>query len=225
MDESVLIQQIPIGQMQNFTYVVGSASSREVALVDPAWNVEGLLRHVRDEGLIPKAVLITHYHQDHIGGALFGHRIEGLAELLELVSLPVYVHKAEAAGVAKVSGIAPSEITSVDSGDRLSLGEVELEFLHTPGHTPGSQCFRVGDYLVSGDTLFVQGCGRVDLPGSNPDDMFHSLRKLASLPDSTILLPGHDYGGSPQSELSDVKRQNVYLRMTSQESWRQLMGG
>ena len=75
------------------------------------------------------------------------------------------------------------DLNIVDSGDHLAIGENDIEFLHTPGHTPGSQCFKVNNNLVSGDTLFVQGCGRVDLPGSNSEDMFHSLRKLSSLPD------------------------------------------
>ncbi len=224
MNQPLFIEQISIGPMQNLTYVVGSGTTREVALVDPAWDVAGLLRHVEEQDLTPKAVLVTHYHPDHVGGSMMGQRIEGLAELQELRDLPVYVHKAEAYGVARVTGVPESDLIKVETGSRLSLGEIELEFLHTPGHTPGSQCFRIKNQLVSGDTLFIQGCGRVDLPGANPDDMFHSLRRLAELPDDTILLPGHDYGGSSHASLGDVKRENVYLRMTSLESWRQLMG-
>jgi len=112
----------------------------------------------------------------------------------------------------------------VDSGDTLTLGDDEVEFLHTPGHTPGSQCFRVRDVLVSGDTLFLQGCGRVDLPGSDPDAMYASLRKLATLPDDTVVFPGHQYSPQPHETLAAVRRMNPYLTIPTLEMWRSLMG-
>ena len=93
----------------------------------------------------------------------------------------------------------------------------------TPGHTPGSQCFRIKKTLVSGDTLFIQGCGRVDLPGSNSEDMYHSLQKLAALPDDTLLLPGHNYAEVPNATMNDVRRTNVYMRIPDLESWKNLM--
>ena len=130
----------------------------------------------------------------------------------------------EADGLRKVTGVSETDIQMVDSGDSMRIGNVEIEFLHTPGHTPGSQCFRVRNSLVSGDTLFIQGCGRVDLPGSDPDEMFHSLRKLASLPDDTVLYPGHDYGGGAHRTMAETKRLNAYLRIPNLEMWRELMG-
>ena len=99
----------------------------------------------------------------------------------------------------------------------------DIEFLHTPGHTPGSQCFKVNNNLVSGDTLFVQGCGRVDLPGSNSEDMFHSLRKLSSLPDETILYPGHHYSPQESETMEKVKEINSYLRIEELELWKRIM--
>ena len=222
-EQPLLVEQIEIGLMQNFVYLVGSRATREVALVDPAWDIEGLLSYVDRQGLTPVAALVTHYHPDHVGGRL-GQRIEGLAELMAQRPLPVYVNRAEAWGVKRVTGLSDSDLTQVDSGDRLKVGEIEIEFLHTPGHTPGSQCFRVRDTLVSGDTLFIQGCGRVDLPGSDPDQMFESLRKLAALPDDTLLLPGHNYSDESQAALGDVRKTNPYLRLSDLASWRRLMG-
>lgn len=220
----LIVEQIAIGPMQNFTYLVGSATTREVALIDPAWAVDKLLDHVESQDLAPKAVLVTHYHPDHVGGKMMGMQIEGLAEVLARYSIPIYVHEAEAFGVRRVTGVSESDLVKVSSGDRLALGEIEIEFMHTPGHTPGSQCFRVRDALVSGDTLFMQGCGRVDLPGADPEQMYHSLEHLASLPDQTIVLPGHDYGGGTEAPLSEVKKMNPYLRIPDLATWRRMMG-
>ena len=223
-DSPLYVEQIQIGQMQNFVYVVGSRTTREVALVDPAWDIDALLAHVEEQDLKPVAALVTHYHPDHVGGELMGHQIEGLAELIGKQDVKVYVHEQEADGLKKVTGLSNSDMTRVASGDRMQLGEIDVEFLHTPGHTPGSQCFRIHDRLVSGDTLFIQGCGRVDLPGSDPDQMYESLRRLASLPDETILLPGHNYSSPTSATMGDMKSSNVSLRIPDLESWRQFMG-
>ncbi len=223
-ENELIIEQIEIGPMQNFAYIVGCRSTREVAVVDPAWDIGALVDLINERDYKLTAALATHYHPDHIGGSFSGHGIEGLSELQEINPVKVYTHKSETAGVKKVSGLSDSDVEPVDSGDTLRIGTIELEFLHTPGHTPGSQCFKVKNALVSGDTLFINGCGRVDLPGSNTEDMFQSLQKLIGLPDDTILLPGHNYGPVPNATLADTKQQNAYLRIKDLETWRSLMG-
>ncbi len=223
--QELIIEQIEIGPMQNFTYLVGSRSTREVAVVDPAWDIDSLLAHIDQRGYTLTAALVTHYHPDHIGGSFGGHDIEGISELLARRPVKIYAHKSEADGVRKVTGLSESDLTRVESGDRLAIGPVEVEFLHTPGHTPGSQCFRIKNNLVSGDTLFIQGCGRVDLPGSNPEDMFHSLQKLRELPDDTLLLPGHNYGHVPRATMGETRTQNVYLNVKDLATWKTFMGG
>ena len=223
-ENPLLVEQIEVGPMKNFAYVIGSRTSREVALVDPAWDIDGLLAHIEERELKPVAALVTHYHPDHVGGEMMGHGIEGLAELIGKRDVKVYVHNEEAEGLKKVTGISDSDIARVASGDRMQLGEIEVEFLHTSGHTPGSQCFRIHDTLVSGDTLFIQGCGRVDLPGSDPDQMYESLQRLASLPDHTVLLPGHNYASVSRATMGEAKSTNAYLRIPDLESWRRLMG-
>jgi len=214
------------GQMRNFMYLMGDPASREAYIVDPAWNVGDLVAQAQEDDYRLVGALVTHYHPDHVGGDLLGTSVEGLARLLELAPVPVYVNKHEAEGLKVVTGVSDSDLRKVDDGDTAPLGEREIRFLHTPGHTPGSQCFLLGDRLVAGDTLFVQGCGRVDLPGGDPEAMYHTLTgKLAKLPADTILYPGHHYGPTPTSTIGDELQQNFYLRIRSLEDWMQLMRG
>jgi glyoxylase-like metal-dependent hydrolase (beta-lactamase superfamily II) len=213
------------GQMANFMYLLGDPGRREAVVVDPAWNVADLVAAAEADGYRVSGALVTHYHPDHVGGDLFGLAIEGLARLLELLPARVWVNKHEADGLKRVTGVSESDLARVDDGDTLVLGEQTIRFLHTPGHTPGSQCFLVGDRLVAGDTLFVRGCGRVDLPGGDPEAMYRTLTgKLAKLPPTTVLFPGHHYGPTPTSTIADELRENVYLRVRSLDDWRRLMG-
>ena len=222
-NDDLYLEQLLVGPMDNFIYLVGSKSTREVSIIDPAWDIDALLTHIKEKDLKLTSVLVTHYHPDHIGGGMGGHSIEGIAELLEKDPVKIFVHKLEAEGVKKVTGVSDIDLNIVESGDHLTIGENDIEFLHTPGHTPGSQCFKVNNNLVSGDTLFVQGCGRVDLPGSNSEDMFHSLQKLSSLPDETILYPGHNYSAEPYESMERVKEINTYLRIEDLDMWKQIM--
>ena len=194
-------------------------------VIDPAWDIDGLLKLIAERDYQLTGALVTHYHPDHCGGSFGQNTVEGVSRLLEHVSLPVYAHELEADGVRRVTGISEQDIKKVTSGDKLMVGDIDIEFLHTPGHTPGSQCFRVKNTLVSGDTLFIDGCGRVDLPGSDTEDMFRSLQRLASLPDDTLLLPGHNYSAVPHATLGETKRTNTYLKIKDPETWKMMMGG
>lgn len=214
------------GQMANFMYLLGDPVRREAVIVDPAWDVDSLLEVAENDGYRIVGALVTHYHPDHVGGDLWGVHVQGLERLLERSPAPIYVNRHEAEGLKKVTGVSESDLRRVDDGDTLDLGDHQIQFLHTPGHTPGSQCFLIGDRLVAGDTLFVQGCGRVDLPGGDPDAMYHTLTgKLAKLPSSTVLYPGHNYGPTPTSTIGDELNSNHYLRVPNLEAWRRLMGG
>ena len=222
-NDDLYLEQLLVGPMDNFIYLVGSKSTREVAIIDPAWDIDALLTHIKEKDLKLTSVLVTHYHPDHIGGGMGGHSIEGIAELLEKDPVKIFVHKLEAEGVKKVTGVSDIDLNIVESGDHLTIGKNDIEFLHTPGHTPGSLCFKANNNLVSGDTLFVQGCGRVDLPGSNSEDMFHSLQKLSALPNETILYPGHNYSAEPYESMERVKEINTYLRIEDLDMWKQIM--
>ena len=223
-ESELIIEQIEIGSMANFTYIVGSRSTREVAIVDPAWDIDGLIKQLEERDYTLIAALATHYHPDHVGGGMGGHNIVGVAELMEHKPVKVYAHKHEVDGMKKVTALSDSDLVKVDSGDTLDVGKIQIEFLHTPGHTPGSQCFRIQNTLVSGDTLFINGCGRVDLPGSNSEDMFHSIKKLSDLPDDTVLLPGHNYAHVEKATLKETKKINTYMNVKDLDTWKLFMG-
>jgi hydroxyacylglutathione hydrolase len=223
---SLYLRQIPVGPMQNFAYLVGDRDMRRAVVVDPAWEVDRILRMLTEDDMTLEAALITHFHPDHLGGRLMGHQIPGAVELLERnQKIKIHVHRSDAGYVPRITGLSPSDLSLNESGDELVVGEQRIRFLHTPGHTPGSQCFLVGSNLVSGDTLFIGGCGRVDLPGSDPEQMYDSLvNRLRALPDDTVLFPGHDYADRPTSTIGEEKRRNPYLRFERLEDFLSVMG-
>jgi hydroxyacylglutathione hydrolase len=205
-------------QMQNFVYLVGDRDAGECFVIDPAWDVAGIIEHAASLDMKITGALATHYHPDHIGGSMFGFGIQGLSDLLEKNPCRIHAHRYEADGIRKVTGVSKSDIDTHDSGDKLGVGGIEIEWLHTPGHTPGSSCFRVKEALLAGDTLFLQGCGRVDLPGGDPEEMRRTLReRLSRLPDDIVLYPGHAYGGEHAS-LGEVRRINPVFPAIAPES-------
>jgi hydroxyacylglutathione hydrolase len=199
--------------MANYVYFVGDSNTREVAVVDPAWDVDRIVEMAQENDLTITKILITHSHFDHING---------VEALLNRTKAKVYINTAEAEFMKAVW----SDLVKVDSGDTTRVGDVDITFLHTPGHTPGSQCFLVQNHLISGDTLFIGACGRCDLPGSNPEDMYYSLtQRLAKLDDRTVVFPGHNYAARPYSTIADEKRFNPYLQFQSlQDFLRRGMG-
>src|SRR5947208_12463456 len=182
MNGRLYFKQIEMGTIKKCSYLIGSTEPRKVAVVDGAWCIDEILRiATKDEVEITHA-LVTHTHPDHVGGRFAGMEIEGVTELLGKCKAKVVVHKAEE---EFLKALSPSEIIEAERGDKIAVGGVEIQLLHTPGHTPGSQCFLIDNRIVSGDTLFISSCGRVDLPGSNPEQMYYSLtQKLMALPDA-----------------------------------------
>ena len=223
MAETLYLKQLECGPMQNYVYLIGDPATRQAAVVDPAWEVDRIVQTAQDDGYTIGKVLITHTHQDHTGGHLFGHDIPGVVELLEQVDVPVYVHKTETHILTKIpesSKVGTESQQVVDLG-----GDVEITLIHTPGHTPGSQCFLVQNRLVSGDTLFIGACGRVDLPTSSPEEMYDSLtNKLMRLADDTVLYPGHNYAHKPTSTIGEQRHTNPYMRFASLRDFLQAMG-
>jgi glyoxylase-like metal-dependent hydrolase (beta-lactamase superfamily II) len=214
-------------QMVNFVYLVGDRESGECVAVDPAYGVRELVELVGAEGLRLTGVLATHWHPDHLGGDLMGYPIEGIRELAGMgdVAAPVHVHRDEAEWVKRQTGVDDSDLVLHDSGDTVMVGDIPIRLIHTPGHTPGSQCFLVDGRLVAGDTLFLEGCGRTDLPGGDSDALYESLTKrLAIVPDDAVLYPGHLYSAEPSAPMGDTRRHNYVFRIPTLEQWRTFLG-
>ena len=144
-------------QMRNFAYLIGDRQTGDCVVVDPAYAAGDLVDTLEADGLHLSGVLVTHHHPDHVGGSMMGFELKGLAELLERVSVPVHVNSQEAQFVSRITGIPMSDLTSHEHGDKVSVGDIDIELLHTPGHTPGSQCFLLDGRLVAGDTLVLGG--------------------------------------------------------------------
>ena len=213
------------GQMVNFSYLIGDRAAGKAVVVDPAYDVGGLLEALAADDMACDGVLATHYHPDHVGGALMGYPIEGVTDLLERVQVPVHVQRAEAPWVAKATGLGEDDLLQHDSGDLVRVGELDIELVHTPGHTPGSQCFAVAGRLVSGDTLFLDGCGRTDLPGGDPEQMYESLTtRLARFGDDVLLYPGHLYSPEPSATLGETRRRNYVFRPQNVGQWLAMFG-
>ncbi len=214
-------------QMVNFVYLIGDRETGQALVVDPAYGVRELVEIAGADGLEVVGALVTHYHPDHVGGSMMGWNIEGVAALLGLegVDAPIHVNRAEARGVQQVTGASESDLVLHDGGDVVTVGAIPITLLHTPGHTPGSQCFLVEGRLVAGDTLFLEGCGRTDLPGGDADEMYRSLtQRLAVVPDDTMLYPGHQYSPDPSATMGATRERNYVFRLPTIEQWRMMFG-
>jgi len=212
-------------QMVNFVYLIGDRETGEAVAVDPAYGIKDLLAILDADGMRLTGALATHYHPDHVGGSMGGWTIAGVRELLTLRPVPVHVQRAESEYVQKVTGAGAADLVEHDSGDTVLVGDIPIELIHTPGHTPGSQCFYVADRLVSGDTLFLQGCGRTDLPGGDPAALYESLTtKLARIPDHAVLFPGHLYSPEPSASMAETRAMNYVFRPKSLDQWLAMFG-
>ena len=223
---NMILKQEIIGPMMNFIYLIGCRESKEAAVVDPAWDIPAILKLAEESGLRIKHILMSHAHPDHMNG---------LEQMLKDTNAIIYLHRDEVEYMKEcgdATGIPTSfmhdrseNFKIVEDGDTARIGNLSVQFLHTPGHTPGSQCFLIEGSLFSGDTLFVDACGRVDMPGGDVEKMWYSLnRKLRALDDSTVLYPGHHYGSRKTSTLGEQKETNPFMNFTSAEEFKRGMG-
>jgi hydroxyacylglutathione hydrolase len=203
---NVYFEQIPVGSYKNFSYLVGDEETRESAVVDPAWEIESLLSRIRDNNFRLKFIINTHAHFDHI---------QGNTDVKARTGAAIVMHKS--AHARKDIGVSDGEI--------LRLGpNVALKFYHTPGHSPESMCIQVNDFaLLTGDTLFIGECGRVDLPGGDASALYDSFEKIRTLNPRLIIYPGHDYGKTVSDSLENELNNNYTLAKRSKEEFAKFM--
>jgi glyoxylase-like metal-dependent hydrolase (beta-lactamase superfamily II) len=212
-------------EMRNFVYLVGDRETGEAVVIDPAYDIAGILDVAAADGMRITGALATHYHPDHVGGDMMGHTISGVRELLTLNPVPIHVQADEAPWIQRTTDTSTSDLVEHASGDVVMVGSIPIELIHTPGHTPGSQCFFVDNRLVAGDTLFLEGCGRTDLPGGDPAALYDSLHtKLDKVPDSAVLFPGHLYSPEPSATMADTRKWNYVFKPRNVEEWLRMFG-
>jgi hydroxyacylglutathione hydrolase len=200
------ILQIAVGQMANFTYIIADDESGEAAIIDPSWNLEKIFQILRSNGWRAKYVINTHTHFDHVLGN---------EQLAEVTGAQIVQHK---------NSQLKKDI-SVSDGDTIEIGAMRMQVLYTPGHSKDSVCILLDNqFIFTGDTLFVGNCGRVDLPGSDAQEMYYSLfDRLARLDEKLVLYPGHNYGPTSVSTIGDEKKTNYVLQARSKQEFLELM--
>jgi len=204
----MIFEQIPVGQMQNFSYLIGDEESKEAAIVDPAWEVDKIINTASKYDLDIKFILITHSHYDHI---------DKVKEIVDATDATVYVHKDD---MDEIKNRGVDKIKTIDDNDEITIGKIKIKVLHTPGHSPGSVCYLFDSKIITGDMLFVEAIGRVDLPGGDIEKMFNSLQILKKLNENIEVYPGHDYGSKINSTIGYEKKNNPYMKASKEDFFR-----
>lgn len=208
----MFLKAIEVGPEQNFVYLLSCKQTGVGAIVDPSLDVNKILKLANTAAIQVKNIFLTHTHHDHC---------MGVPEVVEATGAKIFVHGVEAERFQRLKDYF---VVELKDGDTVPLGEVRLEVIHTPGHTPGGVSFyhEPTKRLITGDCLFVGYCGRADFAESDPDALWRSLQRLAELPDDTVIYPGHNYGVTPTSTIGDEKANNPYYQCASAEEFVEL---
>lgn len=202
----MIVDTIPVGQIDTNCYLIGDEKAKVCAVVDPGGSPDRVLAMIEKSGLELKMILLTHGHWDHVGA------IPALLE--KYPDVPVYAHEKE---LCPADEPAPHYFfpragrnqRTYDEGDELALGEIKLQILHTPGHSAGSVVILAEDYMFCGDTLFALSCGRWDLPGGDQGELMWSVARLGRLPGDYKVCPGH----GEDSTLDFERKNNKYVKI------------
>jgi len=200
----MILETVVVGPYQANCYILAEKEGAEAIIIDPGGDYNKIKKVIDEHKLIPKVVINTHGHIDHIGAN-------------DKFRLPVYIHKEDAQCLLDSkrnmsaflgSPVAlDSKIKTLNDKDKITLGKLSLEVIHTPGHTPGGICLKIGDIVFTGDTLFYGGIGRTDFPYASEEKMRESLKKLMSLPDKIKILPGH----GQTSSIGEERKTNPFI--------------
>jgi len=201
--------------MQNFSYIIGDEKSKEAAVIDAGWEADKLIGLADNEKLKIKKIILTHSHYDHV---------QKIDELASKTGAEVFFHEDDFNEIKKLIKNSNIKIHKLKNNDEIKIGSIKIKVIHTPGHSPGAICLFFENKLLTGDTLFVNAIGRVDLPGSSAIQMFESLQKLKKLKDDIEVYPGHDYGDVPSSTIGNEKKSNPYFKCNTKEQFLNLLG-
>lgn len=205
-NEQFSIDALELGPMENFIYLITDKKTQRAAVVDPAWDVPAVLELAKKKNVTITDILLTHSHHDHING---------IQAVLENSDAQIHLLKEE----SQFWGEKLIKPTLHHGGDIIKIGASELQVLHTPGHTPGSACYHIDDQLITGDTMFVYGCGRCDLHGGDPNVMYNTLNKLGQLPGETVILPGHNYAEKTTSTMHEQCEGNPFMHFDNEDDF------
>ena len=199
------VYQFEVGDMQNFTYLLEDEDTCEAIVIDPSWDLPDVLQTIERNNMKVKYIVNTHYHFDHTIGNDF---------MVKSTGAKIIQHKESAL----------KNDMKVSDGDKIKFGNSELTVFHTPGHSKDSMCL-VGDQKIfSGDTLFIGNCGRVDLPGGNARELYHSLFDVVSkMNENLVVYPGHNYGSSVSSTIGKEKKTNFVLQPRTEDEFVEFM--
>lgn len=201
------VLQIPVGQMANYTYIIADEETDEAAVIDPSWELDKVFSALKRNGWTAKYVINTHSHFDHVLGN---------EQVASVTGAKIIQHE---------NSKLEKDI-AIRGGQTIELGKTKLRVLHTPGHSEDSICLLIDEKVViTGDTLFVGTCGRIDLPGSDPSKMYHSLIEVVSkLDQSLTVYPGHNYGTTETSTIGREVSTNYVLQPKTKDEFLELMG-
>jgi hydroxyacylglutathione hydrolase len=201
------IHAMELGPMENFVYLVEDIATGRTAVVDPAWDVDTIIRTAGNLNLKITDILLTHSHNDHING---------IEAVLNNASAEVHILKPE----YEFWQHELDKPTLHHGGDEISLGDSTIKILHTPGHTPGSACYQLGNEIITGDTLFVFGCGRCDMNGGSPEQMYQTLKHMKErLPGDMLIHPGHNYSVQKTCTLGEQIEGNPFMHFDDEEKF------
>jgi hydroxyacylglutathione hydrolase len=201
------IEMMELGPMENFIYLIKDRATGRAAVVDPAWEASEIIARAKQNGVTITDILLTHSHYDHVNG---------IDAILDEYDAQVHLLKAE----ADFWGQYKDATNLHHGGDVIRVGNTAIRILHTPGHTPGSACYHVGHNLIAGDTLFVFGCGRCDLAGGDPHQMFKTLQRIQTeLPPDTVLYPGHNYADKETSTIKEQIEGNPFMHFEQEKDF------
>ncbi|MDO7789019.1 MBL fold metallo-hydrolase [Desulforamulus aquiferis] len=205
----MIIEELPVGNLEANCYIIGCSETGESAVIDPGDEVERILERLSQQGLKNTAIILTHGHADHIGA---------VGQLKKATNAPVMIHSQDgtmltnpalnlSSWLGEQLAFKPAD-RLLEDGDQIQIGNLILDVIHTPGHTPGGICLKLGGQVFTGDTLFAQSIGRSDFPGGSQATLISSIKKkLMTLPDETAVYPGH----GPSSTIGQEKRSNPFL--------------